>query len=489
MLRPYQAESIASLRTAIAKGSRRPVLQLPTGGGKTHIASEIVRGAIEKGKYVLFLAPRRELIYQASARFSARGIHHGLVMAGEPRDIWARVQIASMDTLYQRGIRAETQFMPRADVVIVDEAHLSLAPTRKAILAQYPEAVIIGLTATPARGDGRGLGEVYDSLVLSWDVRRLTEAGYLVPVRYFAPSKPDLKGLKTGRDGDYVVTGEHGIGARMDRPKLVGDIVDNWRRIAPDKKTVVFCSTISHSLHVCEEFTRAGVRAEHLDGKTESSERQAILSRVESGETQVLCNVFVASYGLDIPTLECAVLARPTRNITLYLQTVGRILRPSEGKSEAIVIDHSGAVDEHGFVDDYVPWSLDDKGTVKERKKAAQEASQQPREITCGKCGVVFRARRTCPGCGNEMVAQGKAIPVHQAELKEVARPDKASWLAQLKGYQEAKKKTERWLVAKYREKFGEYPPDAIRGVQPLPVSAEVSRWITSRNIAWARRR
>ena len=140
-------------------------------------------------------------------------------------------------------------------------------------------------------------------------------------------------------NSDYVT---ESLGEHMDKPALIGDIVSNWYRIVRDKKTVVFCTTCAHSRHVRDEFLRLGIKAEHLDGKTEQDERKAILDRVQTGETQVLCNVFVASYGLDIPSLECAVLARPTKNITLYLQTIGRVLRISEGKTEAVVIDHSG---------------------------------------------------------------------------------------------------------------------------------------------------
>jgi len=302
---------------------------------------------------------------------------------------------------------------------MVDEAHLSVAPTRKEILSSYPDAIIIGLTATPARGDGKGLGEIYDDLVLSWPIRKLTDQGFLVPVRYFAPSKPDLAGLKLNKDGDYVVKG---LSERVDNPQLVGDVVHNWFRLAKNKKTVVFCTTRSHSRHICDEFKSRGIKPEHVDGETPNDERKDILDRVRSGETQVLCNVFVATYGLDIPSLECAVLARPTRNIALYLQTVGRILRPFEGKTEAIVIDHSGAVDEHGFVDDYIPWSLDSSQSVKEKKEQLKKEKQEPKEITCGECGTVFKSSRACPECGHEMVQHGKPIPTHQADLQEIKR-------------------------------------------------------------------
>lgn len=498
MLRPYQAKAVDDLRRSLGRGCRRPLMVSPTGSGKTHIAVAIIHGATEKGKHVLFLAPRRELIYQASERLTAHGIGHGVIMAGEPPSLFDRVQVASMDTLYSRGVRNERIFMPKADVVIVDEAHLSIAPTRREVIESYPDSVIVGLTATPARGDGKGLGEIYDDLVQTCTIRELTEMGFLAPVRYFAPSKPDLDGLKLNRGGDYH---EKALGKRMDQPQIVGDIVHNWFRLANDKRTVVFCVTRSHSRHVCEEFLARGINADHLDGETPLEERNAILERIATGETQVLCNVFVATYGLDIPALECAVLARPTRNIALYLQTVGRILRTHPGKSEAIVIDHSGAVDEHGFVDDYIPWSLDSTESVKERKEREQKERNEAKEITCGECGTVFKRSRRCPTCGHEVVPQGKPIPVHQADLQEVSREKsknnrKATWAEKSEfysgalGYARRKGHLPGWAAHLYKDKFGVWPNDRrVKNARPGEPNQEVLNYAKYKAIRNAKRR
>lgn len=492
-LREYQEEAIRSLRASLAQGKRRPVLVSPTGSGKTRVSIEIIRMAVEKGKRVLFLAPRRELIYQASAVLESAGVQHGVLMAGEPANRYAMVQVASFDTLWARRERMP---MPMADLVIVDEAHLSIANTRRKLIEAYPEARVIGLTATPARGDGRGLGEIYDDLIQAWGIRELTQAGFLVPVRYFVPSKPDLDGLKLNRDGDYQETE---LGHRMDRPQLVGDIVHNWHRIAPGRSTVVFCVTRAHSRHVTEEFQRRGVKAEHLDGETDLDERAAILARVASGETTVICNVFVMTYGLDIPRLEVAVMARPTRNPTLYLQTIGRVLRGAPGKAEAIVIDHAGAVDEHGRVDDYFPWSLDPDSKVQDRKKAAEKDRKEPKDITCGECGYSFRSSRTCPHCGHEMIPKGKPIPTHQADLQEMdpAREnrntnwaDKIAFIAGLRTYAHENGYRAGWVAHQYREKYSVWPNDPrVKGAHPGPITPEVRNWIKHKRIKWAKRR
>ena len=492
-LREYQVQAIEALRASLAHGKRRPVLVSPTGSGKTRTAVEVIRLATEKGNTVLLLAPRRELIYQASGVLERAGIRHGVIMAGEPMNRYASVQVASFDTLWARRNKMP---MPDAELVIVDEAHLSIAETRRKLLDSYPEARIVGLTATPARGDGRGLGEIYDDLVEAWPIGRLQEAGYLVPTRYFVPSKPDLEGVKRRKDGDYQ---EEDLGHRMDRPQLVGDIVRNWLRIAPGKSSVVFCVTRSHSRHVRDEFLRAGVRAEHLDGETPLDERKRILERVESGQTTVLCNVFVATFGLDIPRLEVAVMARPTRNVTLYLQTVGRVLRPFEGKDEAIIIDHAGAVDEHGRVEDDFPWSLGDDETVQERKKKQQAERKEPKDLTCPSCKTVFRGSRICPSCGHELIPPGKPVPYHEADLEELnpkkenrtaTWEEKIAFMAGLKAYAKKHGYREGWVAHKYRSRFSVWPNDPrVKHCEPGPITPEVAGWIKHEQIKFAKRR
>lgn len=496
ILRPYQQTAIQSLRESIRAGRKHPILVAATGSGKTTIACEIVRSAVEKRNHVLFLAPRRELIYQASDRFTGAGIAHGIIMAGEDRTVMPNVQVASFDTLHARAVRTRRMRIPRADLVLVDECHLSIAQTRKDIIELYPDAVIIGLTATPARGDGRGLGEIYDDLVMVSSVRELTQTGYLAPARYFAPTTPDLEGIKLNKDGDYQ---EKQLGKRMDDAKLVGDIIDNWRKIAPGVSTVVFCVTRAHSRHVCEKFREAGVTAEHVDGETPLAERKAIFARVESGETTVLCNVFVATFGLDIPRLTCAVLARPTRNIVLYRQICGRVLRPFPGKEHALIVDHSGAVEQHGFLDDDVPWSLDGNETVAERKKQQAEEHHAPKEITCSQCKTVFKSRRDCPSCGFAMVPPSKPIPTHEADLVEVS-PSKANRVATweekiafiggLKQYAYSTGKKRGWIAHKYRAKFGVWPNDhRLKAAPAIECPPEVRSWITSQNIRYAKSR
>ena len=497
-MRDYQHQAIRDLRGSLAVGNKRVLLQLATGAGKTRIAAEVCRMAQAKRSRVLFLAPRRELITQAAQAFAKQGLWPGVIMAGEQMARSRDLQVASFDTLHARAVRTARMAMPEADVVIVDEAHLSLADTRKEIIGHYADAVVIGLTATPARGDGRGLGEIYEDLVFGPSIRHLTDSGFLVPLRYFAPTAPDLEALKLNRDGDYA---EAGLAKRMDTPQLVGDVVDNWQRIARDRATVVFCVNRAHSRNVRDRFLAVGVTAEHLDGETPNDERAAILGRVRSGETQVLCNVFVASYGLDIPRLDCAVLARPTKNIALYLQTVGRVMRTADGKPDALVIDHSGAVKENGFVEDFIPWSLDENERVKDRKERSQKEQAEAKEIQCPNCKAMFKARRDCPACGYQVIAAAKAIPTHEAELVELERTarkdnrdatweEKRAFMAGLKAYASEHGYREGWAANKYRERFGVWPNDArVRDVPAMQYDDATRNWLKSQQIRWAKRR
>lgn len=494
-MRNYQSDAIQALRRSLAEGYRAPILVSPTGSGKTAMAASVIASAREKGRRVLFLAPRRELIHQACKTLEECGIRHGVIMAGEEPMTARPVQVASWDTL-RSWLRRERIGAPLSDVVIVDEAHLSLAPTYRRILQEhYADAVILGLTATPARGDGKPLGAIYDTLVEASSVRDLIAQGYLVPLRYYAPTKPDLAGLKLVR-GDYQAKG---IEDRFSTPEIVGDVVHNWFRIARDRRTVVFAGTVAHAAHIASRFRESGVSAEHIHCDMDTEVREAVLSRVASGETQVICNVGILTFGWDMPPVSCAVLARPTKSLVYYFQTVGRVLRPYPGKRDAIVIDHGGVVDELGFVDEPVPWALKFSGRIQDKRKAQRRNKSGP--ISCSGCGVVFEADRKCPECGWEVPEKLRDLHVYDGELQEVDRqkrranrhwtvPEKAQFYGELLRFAKIKGYKLGWAANKYREKFGVWPNDPrVKNAPEHTPIPETLNWITSRNIAWAKRK
>lgn len=339
-LRDYQAKVIEEFECTVESGTKRIIIVAPTGAGKTVIASALIKKYAMRRRGVLVLAHRREIITQTSQKLHSHGVAHGIIQAGiTPRPL-EDVQVASIQTLWARAMHTGRMDLPPADLLVIDECHHAPAATYRKIIEGYPNAVLLGLTATPCRGDGRGLGGIFEKIIECPQVAELIEQGHLVKTRVYAPAEPDLKGVRV-QAGDYV---EAQLADRMDKPKLIGDIITNWHKYGERRKTVAFAVNVRHSIHLRDEFIRSGVRAEHIDGSTPKPERDASLARLASGEIELITNCMVLTEGFDLPEMGCCILARPTKKMGLYRQMIGRVLRPAPGKTDAIVIDHSGAV-------------------------------------------------------------------------------------------------------------------------------------------------
>lgn len=291
-LRPYQIDLIDRVRKSMQSGNRKVVMQALTGLGKTVVASEIVKQTVLNGYKVLFIADRRKLIDQTSEKLSLFGVDHGIIMAGRPPDWHAPVQVATIQTLYSRAIKREVMGLPEVHLLVIDEAHKSLGDQYKDLVDNhYRHAFVLGMTATPYRSDGRGMNELYEDLVLGPDPDFAVENGYLVSMRYYAPTAPDMAYLESIVDkqkGDY---NEAKLGEYMERDKpLIGDIVEHYKRLGEDKQAVVFASSVRHSMYIAEAFNRAGIAAEHIDGTTYHMERQRIYEDIHAGKTRVVTN-------------------------------------------------------------------------------------------------------------------------------------------------------------------------------------------------------
>lgn len=396
-LRPYQTRAIERVEEHLAAGKRRVLLVAPTGAGKTVIAAEFIRRIELRGQRALFLAAQKELVEQTSAKLDAVGVHHGIIMAGE-RGTAADVQVASVQTLVRRPQ------MPSADVIFIDEADLARAESYDKILQNYPHAAVIGMTGTPWRADGKGLGELFETLVVVATPRELIDAGYLVDFGGARFDALDTSGIKvTAGDFDQRQLGERATQTDQGR-KLVGDIVREYLARTPGRRAACFAVNIAHSKMLTEQFTTAGVAAEHIDGAMPKDERAAIFARVRSGETRVLCNYGIVTRGVDIPALEVAILARPTKSLSLYLQMAGRVLRPHPGKDRAILLDHGGLTAAHGFPDDVRDYSLDFDG----KKKAGLVPSIGIQR--CRACFLIVEAGvESCPHCGQSFLRERPA--------------------------------------------------------------------------------
>ena len=471
-LRDHQNQIISDVRQSYGKGNRRIVLQMHVGAGKTVVAAEIARSAVSKLKKVLFLVPRRQLAYQAVQTFTNYGINTGLIMAGEKPFSMPLLQVASFDTITSR-MSSGTMQLPAADVVMVDEAHACFSKSRLEFLKQYP--FVIGITATPALANGKGMGAFYTDIVEGLSMDDMVEQDYLVPMRYYRAEAPDLAKAKLNADGDYQ---EKDLAEASDKPELIGAIYDNYKRIAGDRTTLIFAVNCKHAQHIHDEFKHHGVSVDYIDANTSTEEREDIKQRVMAGIVKVIVNIGVLAFGTDWPIISCVIIARVTRNISSWIQMIGRGSRLHPNKKDCLVIYHGDNFDELGRIDEAIEWSLDDKSTVKERKEAAKKETKEPKDIKC-KCGYVFRSSRTCPACGLVMIQKGEAIPFHEADLKElvaVKKPDpalKADWYAQLLYISRAKGYNDNWAAHKFNEKFKEWPHKK-HGVDPVPPTQEV---------------
>lgn len=425
--RPYQVKAVDDCRQAYRDGASAVLLVVPTGGGKTVIGSLVVGGAVARGLRVLWLAGRRELVDQAASRMP---VPAGVVMAGRPEARGAPVQVASVDTLAERGA------VPEADLVVYDEAHHVNAPTSRAVLAANPRAKVLGLTATPIRSDGTALGDVFERLVVGPSVRELIAEGHLVPCEVLAPPKK--------------------------KQALAASPAEAWLRLAGGRPGFVFAATIAESRAVVEALRARGVQAAHVDGETPTREREATVEAFRAGRLTVLSSVYVFTEGVDVPRAEVCLLARGCGHAGTYLQMVGRVLRPAPGKASALLIDLMGSVHQHGLPDDDRVWSLEGE-PVRQAERAVAIAQ-------CMACAATWRSgtRRDCPRCGAELPAPEAlevaedvlgsarvAMPAPTRPLASQAEKDRELQrlraLARQRGYKRA------WVGMRYRAMFGEW--------------------------------
>jgi superfamily II DNA or RNA helicase len=492
--RPYQRDVIDEFKRTTA-AFKRIIIVAPTGAGKTVIAPAIIKDYVSQRKEVLVLAHRREIVRQTVKKLRDLGVWCGVIQSGENEMPMAPAQVASVQTLWSRAMRTgpngtTRMELPAAQLIVVDECHHATAQTWRKIIEAYPNAIILGLTATPCRGDGRGLGGIFETMIECPQVAELIEQCYLVRSRVYAPSAPDLKGVGV-RHGDYI---ESQLAERMDKQKLVADIVSTWHRLGERRKTACFATGVGHSRHLCDEFIASGVRAEHIDGSTPKDERDATLARLAAGEIDVVCNCMVLTEGWDMPEVGCCILARPTRKMGLFQQMIGRVLRPAPGKTDAIVLDHSGAVFRHGLPEDHVDWVLSPALSAKSPDHEARkpETFGGRKLLDCIQCGALRQGGKACPNCGFLPVRKPELVRVREGDLALVTngKPGKTEvnareWHAMLtaigleRGYKPG------WAAHKYKEKFRTWPPS--RNVIPIEPSPAVRSWVRSRAIAWAK--
>ncbi len=492
-LRTYQQHAEHEARIALAGGAKRIVLYLPTGGGKTLTATSIIQKAVAKGRKVVFLANRKQLVKQTSEVLHRYGIAHGILQADNTRNIDAKVLVASIDTVHVRGLPYDV------GLLIIDEAHAAAGSAKyKALLARYNALPVVGLTATPfAAGMAKHYdelgGPLFEHLVIGATIKILIDGDYLVDCDIFAPSAPDLAKVRSSKGIDGLLDYNQGeLEEATDKPELVGDILTHWRKLATGKQTVVFACSIPHSKHIVETFQSAGVSAEHLDYHHDDDERKEILGRFARGETMVLSNVALLSEGWDCPSCEAMILARPTRSLIRFIQMVGRVLRPSPetGKKIALLLDHSGSTVRLGHPCDDLPFELDDgkPKTAGKQERERRESLPKP----CPSCKFMRPAGvHACPKCGFAPQQQS-TVEVAAGELvrfqrKRVSKDSKQHVFSQLLFIQRNRGYRHGWAANQYRSIF-EVWPRGLNEVVATPTQ-EVLNKVRANQIAYSKRR
>ena len=452
-LRPYQKRVVKETYDLIRQGVKSILLFAPTGAGKTLIASQIIAHAAGRDRSCMFVVHRDNLIAQTYDKFQKFGLECGFIKAGWQENREAKVQIASVQTLQRRDWWQEYQ----AEVILLDECHILAfaSVVRKMMTCIYPQAIWLGLTATPWRLSKReGLGDVFDGLVCAPLPYKLIDQGYLVKPSYYGVEPPDLKNIEIVGE-DYE---EGQLALVCNQPEAIERLVKEWRQLAWGRSTLVFAVDVPHSRHICEAFLQAGIPAAHIDGDTSIRQRNQFYQQSKSREILILTSCMTMTEGADLPWISCVSHFRPTASKALHFQMGGRGLRlcPEMGKRDCIFIDLVGNFCRHGYIEDLKQVSLS-RGQDSENLSPPLKICSSSN----GGCGaIIYAFYKQCPHCGYSF--EINKIPVllelkHQ--LREEDRERLDFYREKLKAAFE-KHYSPGWAANLFREEFGHWPPD-----------------------------
>jgi len=453
VLRDYQLDLLRRAAAAFMQGYRRVLIVLPTGGGKTVLAGQALKCAQNLDMLGWFLVHRKELIDQTSKSFLKMGLPHGFIASGRDMDLSASTMLTGVQTLVNR---LDVVLPP--NLMIVDEAHHAAAATWERVFAANPDTFVLGLTATPERLDGKGLDSQFDVMIVGPSPAELIARGFLSPFDYYAPSLPDMSGVRTEQQAEAV----------MDQPDLIGDMVEHYLRLAKGEPGLVFAHSIEHSKHLIDAFAAEGVRAAHMDGDMSDKERERVDAMLRNRDIDLMSSVQLVGEGYDVPEVRYCGIGRRTQSLGWFKQMTGRVMRPvylsgadlsTDGarrlaiergpKPQAIIADHASNVFTHGFPDDDVEWSL--LGREGRPKTGVNDDADPVRQ--CMACYRAYPSRlKACPGCGATQATSPRLIKEKAGELVRLEREALKAKAAEEKKAAQRKREAEEKACKSYAD-------------------------------------
>lgn len=482
-LRPHQIDAIDQVRASLAKG-KRPILSAPCGFGKTIVACWILMEAAKRGKTGFFVCDRIKLVSQACEALEKLGADFSVIQGDDYRyNPNAKIQVCSVQSLIRR------KYVPDYSIMIIDEAHTVFKGLQDLMDRRNMGTYYMGLSATPM---SKGLGKIFDDLVVPITPRELISQGYLVPTSYYAGHTIDTKGVKTkalptgGSDWNPKALAE----AIEKDTVLEGDVVENIKLHGQGRRGICFSPSVEQSKSLCRALNAQGILAEHISGYTPENERLALYEAHKAGDFQLLCNSQILSVGYDDPGVSLLCDMFPTQSKIMFVQRSGRIWRTAEGKKDSVYLDFASNLRRHGFPEDIVPVSLDDGEKKFREENQTKKEEKEPKMHTCPQCSSLFTGRR-CLACGFE-IAKHESIFHDDQILKRVEKitmEDKTRFYQELVGYAQMHGYQAGWVAHTYRDKFKVWP----RGIDPIarkPQSDDVLNFIKSKIIrnSYARR-
>jgi DNA repair protein RadD len=444
---PHQVDGENQIRQAYGQGLKSLLYVLGCGGGKTFLFSSIAHSAERRGKRVLILCHRIELVDQIVAALQEFDVTPDIIASGYGRSAGRyrasnrSIAVASVQTLIRR---LDSYAAPT--LIIIDEAHHTCAGSWSAILRRYNDAKTLGVTASPIRLDGRGLSDYFQKMIIGPSVADLTRQGYLAPVRMFAPPTVDTSGLHI-RAGDYKVEESEAL---MDAPSITGSALSHYRQHADGLPALVFCTSVAHAHHVADQFRKDGIAAFALDGGTDKQVRRTAVKDFRDGAIKVITQCEIATEGWDLPGVHCGIYLRPTQSLALWIQMMGRCSRLSAGKTHAILLDHVGNCQRLGLPTDERKWELTSDTTTRKKPSAATIrvcvkcfAASPARSLVCNECGALFevKPRQQIEEKDGELVE----LTAEEIARKKERQTQGMSTLAQLREIERIKKYRKGW--------------------------------------------